>query len=551
MTDIQNTKLRPGQFIGDYEIIKLVGRGGMAEVYAASQPRIVRRVAIKVIVQDADREGHAAERFAREARALALLEHPHILPIIDYGAFNGFNYIVMRLIEEGSLEDRIKDNGPLSLLEIGYLLERLGSALDYAHGKGVIHRDLKPSNILLDAGHNPYITDFGIAKLVGEDRTNLSNSGTLLGTPAYMSPEQLQSLPVTARSDNYSLGILTFEMLMGELPIKSDTPYGYIYRYVNEDLPVTDRVTMKYNHELAQVVQKAVTRDPEQRYQTAGEFAAEFIDACSALLGDASQLDNDDTLLKRPGMRSRAARTPKTEDELPSQGADEPVQMKPLPAHKNDETIIEQPENIVGAPPPPTLGTPVIQRSASRLHEPLPTKSTLPPMRSPDRVSRPQTRESQARRTSSTPTPASSQRPVSKEQEFASNLTIRIPSVCPVCLKLAHKTVKVRYALMLKSQPILFCDEHAKAFRAVSLPYVVAHVGILLLLLGSFIVASWLGPLFIVGLYIVFSDTLTTLQSEDTNTSRKAVRISRHGSKIRFNIARSRYAAAFDDANRK
>src|SRR5258708_18255439 len=218
--------------MGPYRLEVMLGKGGMATVYRAYQASVKRYVAIKVMSPEIASQPGFKERFDREAEVIASLEHPHIVPVIDYGTEEGTNYLVMRYIEGGSLEDRMRKT-PLTLQEAAHFLDQIASALSYAHKRGVIHRDLKPNNVLLDSGENAYLTDFGIARLA-QSQTRLTATGSVMGTPAYMSPEQGMGSPVDARSDLYTLGVVLYEMVLNRLPFSADTPAAMIFQHVYE-----------------------------------------------------------------------------------------------------------------------------------------------------------------------------------------------------------------------------------------------------------------------------------------------------------------------------
>ncbi len=207
-----------GQRLGQYEIVALLGRGGMATVYRARQLNIKREVAIKVIRADLAETADFIKRFEREAETIASLRHPYILKLFDYGEFGDTVYLVMELVSGGSLAELIS-KGPLPVATASRLLEQIASALDYSHERGIIHRDLKPQNVLLDEQNNPILTDFGIAKILSQT-TSLTQSGMAMGTPSYMAPEQWMGKALDSRADIYALGIMLFEMLAsaGERP---------------------------------------------------------------------------------------------------------------------------------------------------------------------------------------------------------------------------------------------------------------------------------------------------------------------------------------------
>ncbi|MBZ0308142.1 MAG: serine/threonine protein kinase, partial [Anaerolineae bacterium] len=212
-----------GKTLGQYQIKERIGKGGMAVVYRAYQASMKRDVAIKVMATELGRDPDFVERFKREAELFAVLQHPHILPVIDFGHHGDAVFIVMRLVEGGSLDEWIK-RSKIDLPLAARMLEQIGSALSFAHDKGIVHRDLKPNNVLLDTQGNTYLTDFGIAKMLA-GTTKLTATNAVLGTPAYMAPEQWRGDTIDARTDLYSLGIMAYEMVTGRLPFEADTSF--------------------------------------------------------------------------------------------------------------------------------------------------------------------------------------------------------------------------------------------------------------------------------------------------------------------------------------
>jgi eukaryotic-like serine/threonine-protein kinase len=263
-----------GTRIGNYEIIALLGKGGMAVVYRARQLNIRRDVAIKVIRTDLRESDDFAKRFEREAHTSAGLDHPHILKVFDYGQQNDMVYLVMELKAGGSLAELMKQ-GLLTEAQSLKYIDQVSSALDYAHRQGIVHRDLKPQNVLFDGDMNAILTDFGIAKVLGET-TTLTQTGSAMGTPAYMSPEQWQGLPLDNRSDLYALGIIAYEMLTGELPFKGDTPYSMMHKHTNEPPPLVRKSRAEIPQDMEMVLNKALAKDRAYRFGSAGEFAAAF-----------------------------------------------------------------------------------------------------------------------------------------------------------------------------------------------------------------------------------------------------------------------------------
>lgn len=277
--------------IGQYTIIKELGRGGMATVYLAKDPRFDREVALKVLPREFLHDPQFRVRFEREARTIAALEHAAIVPVYDVGEDEGQPYYVMRYMTGGSLSDRLK-KGSFSIEQAAKVMQRLASALDEAHAKGIVHRDLKPANILFDKGGEPYISDFGIAKLT-QSQTNVTGSA-IVGTPSYISPEQGQGMPVDGRADIYALGTILFEMLSGRTPYEADTPMGLVVKHITEPVPHILDFNPNLPVAIDSVIKKAMAKDREERFQTAG-MLSNVLDAVVA--GEA--LDLDSTLAKK------------------------------------------------------------------------------------------------------------------------------------------------------------------------------------------------------------------------------------------------------------
>lgn len=275
---------------GRYEIKDILGRGGMAVVYRAYQPNMDREVAIKMILPEQAGE-EFIERFEREVRVVANLEHPHILPVYDFGTYEGQFYLVMRKLDAGDLKDRLRQ-GALSLEETRKFITQLASALTYAHEAGIVHRDLKPQNVLIDNIGNPYLTDFGIAKNT-QATSEMTATGTIMGTPSYMAPEQWRSQPVDARTDIYALGIITYNMLTGGLPFESDTPFSLMYKHLDEMPAPLQLPDNSLSPKLTSVVFRAIAKDPAERYQSAVAFAAALDAAISNPTGEAGAVSDE------------------------------------------------------------------------------------------------------------------------------------------------------------------------------------------------------------------------------------------------------------------
>jgi serine/threonine protein kinase len=267
-------KLQPGQMLGPYQILEQIGEGGMATVYKAYQPSMDRNVAIKVLPSQLAESAEFAKRFQQEARIIAKLEHPHILPVFDYGESEGITYLVMRYLEAGTLRDKMELGRPLPLDEIDRLFTQLADALGYAHSFGIIHRDLKPSNALIDSQGNLFLTDFGIAKLLESASPRLTQTDAIMGTPAYISPEQAQAAKVDQRSDIYSLGIILYEMVTGRVPFVAETPLAVILKHVSDPLPLPSTLKPDIPEAIEKVVLKALAKHPEDRFAAVAEFSA-------------------------------------------------------------------------------------------------------------------------------------------------------------------------------------------------------------------------------------------------------------------------------------
>ncbi|MFQ6014218.1 MAG: protein kinase [Anaerolineae bacterium] len=261
-----------GQTIGQYTIIRLIGEGGMGTVYEAVHAPLDRTVALKVMHSDLGKDETFVKRFMQEARSAARLEHPNIVPIYDTGEVEGLYYIAMKFLEGRTLDKMIGEEGPLGLRKAFRILDQLGSALDYAHGQGVIHRDIKPTNIMIGESDQVTVMDFGIAKAL-ESQAILTQVGVAMGTPEYMSPEQLQAQEVDARSDVYSLGIVTYEMLAGKLPFRAPTPIAMALQQVQKEPPSLAEARPDLPPAVVEIVSKALSKEPEARYQSAGEMA--------------------------------------------------------------------------------------------------------------------------------------------------------------------------------------------------------------------------------------------------------------------------------------
>lgn len=265
-----------------YQIIADLGEGGMATVYRAYDPRFRREVALKILPAAFLDDPAFHARFEREAQTIAALEHQAIVPVYDFGEADGQPYLVMRLMTGGSLADRL-EGSPLSLPEITRIFSRLAPALDAAHRHGIIHRDLKPANILFDQYDEPYLADFGIAKWASQGDTTkaLTGTGATVGTPAYMSPEQVQGQDLDGRSDVYALGVILFEMLTGKRPYEATTPMALAIKHVTDPVPVLRAQNLPPTCQM--VINRAMAKNPEARYNNAAALTQELLAISSGI----------------------------------------------------------------------------------------------------------------------------------------------------------------------------------------------------------------------------------------------------------------------------
>lgn len=283
-----------GRTVGKYRVVARLGRGGMAEVYKAYQSGLDRYVGIKVLhahlVDDQDFIG----RFEREALAIGKLRHPNIVQAVDFDRDGETYFMAMEFIDGPTLKDELKArkaaNQPFTLAEVSKIFTALCSAIDYAHARGMVHRDIKPANVMINEEGQVVLTDFGIARIMGA--TQYTQTGALSGTPAYMSPEQGQGERGDERSDIYSLGVMLYEMVTGIVPYDADTPFAVIMKHISEPLPLPSKVNPDIPENVERVVLKAMSKSPDDRYQTAGDMAI--------AMRAAAGVSPDDNLQKNP-----------------------------------------------------------------------------------------------------------------------------------------------------------------------------------------------------------------------------------------------------------
>jgi putative two-component system response regulator len=264
-------RLVDGFALGQYRIVAPIGRGGMATVYRAHHGALDRDVAIKVLPDFFAEEESYRLRFQQEARSVARLKHSNILNVFDYGQEDGVTYLVLELVEGGTLGERL--GSPMELEHVVRLLRPIANALDHAHSQNILHRDIKPSNILIQKDGTPVLADFGLATMVGSTQ-RLTASGTVLGTPEYMSPEQAAGEALGPASDQYSLAIVAYEMLTGRVPFQADTPVAVLLSHMSQAMPPTRELEGKLSGHLEEALRRGLAKAPSDRYPNATEFVA-------------------------------------------------------------------------------------------------------------------------------------------------------------------------------------------------------------------------------------------------------------------------------------
>ena len=262
-------------FSNRYEVRREIAQGGMAEVYLAQDQLLNRPVALKALFPEYAREPSFVERFRREAQAAANLNHPNIVAIYDWGQEDGTYFIVMEYVEGRSLRDLIRSEAPLDPNQAAEITAEIASALGFAHRNGVVHRDVKPGNVLLTRTGTVKVTDFGIARAGASD--GLTQTGSVMGTATYFSPEQAQGLPVDGRSDVYALGVVLYEMVTGVAPFTGDSPVSVAYKHVREDVVLPTERNPDLPPDLERIILTALAKPPENRYQTADDMRADIL----------------------------------------------------------------------------------------------------------------------------------------------------------------------------------------------------------------------------------------------------------------------------------
>ena len=300
--------------LGRYQVKGVLGKGAMGLVYDGVDPKLERRVAIKTIrttTLDEATAKHYAMRFKREVRAVARLNHPNIVQVYDYGTEGDLAYIVMEYIEGKELKDYFDAEERLELKTILRMMTQLLDALDFAHEAGVIHRDIKPANVMLDAGGQVKLTDFGVARITdGDGEGEATRAGQMIGTPSYMSPEQIQGQAIDRRTDIFSAGILFYQLLTGQKPFEGQQ--WALAKKIIQDDPVRPSVLVHTPPEIDRVVARALAKAPEHRFQSARSFA----DALRRIAAGKPPEDPDETVPISTAALAAAAKGSEAETEF-------------------------------------------------------------------------------------------------------------------------------------------------------------------------------------------------------------------------------------------
>ncbi|WP_202614881.1 serine/threonine-protein kinase, partial [Elioraea sp. Yellowstone] len=320
-----------GQTLGKYRIIAAIGRGAAGTVWRATDPVIERTVAIKTIKLDHAGDQEAAEeiaRFKREAQAAGRLSHPNVVAVYDYGEQDGLAYLVMEHVEGGSLKGLLDKGERLPLKEVARVMDELLAALAHAHEKGVVHRDIKPANVMLTRSGQVKVTDFGIARI---ESSTMTQAGTVLGTPAYMSPEQFRGEPVDPRTDVYSAGVVLYQLLTGDKPFEGSFT-AIMHKVLNVEPPRPSEISGAVPPPLDAVVAKAMAKRPQARFESAAAFRAALAEAIrtaeAAPAATIAGVDLDATVIERRPASPAPERAPAKTG--PAGGGAEPRRRVPV-----------------------------------------------------------------------------------------------------------------------------------------------------------------------------------------------------------------------------
>jgi serine/threonine protein kinase len=339
-----------GRQFGQYRIVAPLGEGGMADVYKAYQASVDRYVAIKVLPQFHSRNREFLQRFKQEAQVLAKLQHPFVVPILDFGEADGYTFLVMTFIEGGTLKDLLTGE-PIPLSRAGRIISQVGSALGYAHSLGMVHRDLKPTNILIDLHGNSLLTDFGVAKIL-EGSAELTRTGGILGTPVYMSPEQGLGERIGHKTDIYSLGVVLYEMVTGRAPFQAETPFAVIYKHIHDPLPPPSSINPGIPEDVERVVLKSLAKDPDHRYENVNDM----VDALAAAIPPEGYLRIEVSEVEETFIEALPPVEPIAEVDTPEEIIPEPVGQEGVPIAEAETPEEVLPEPVIEEPIPQPIG---------------------------------------------------------------------------------------------------------------------------------------------------------------------------------------------------
>jgi serine/threonine protein kinase len=380
--------------IGRYRIIGELGRGAMGVVYHATDPAIGRSVAIKTIrIHDIDNTQHREklrERLFREARSAGVLSHPNIVTIYDMDEVDDLAYIAMAYVNGPTLEKILSSEAPLSGAKMLRILRQAAAALDYAHARGIVHRDVKPANIMTDEDGSVKITDFGIAKIT--EGAHSTETKTVAGTPNYMSPEQVQGLPVDGRSDQFSLAVIAWEILTGERPFTGEHLSTIVFKIVAEEPPSAHRVNTTLTDRIDEVLRKGLSKKPEDRFPSCANFVGALELACAESRGWKTLPAGAAAALPTMAVETEQAPLPAVNepDEPPRKSRLIPVLFSLLLVSAAAAVFVYQAGLVGGEQPKPQVQTPVTEQPVA--HQPVAEQPIIqpePPPENPKPIEKP------------------------------------------------------------------------------------------------------------------------------------------------------------------